>query len=237
MMLSFVIPAFNEERELPATLRALRVAADASGEPYEIIVVDDASTDATAQLAASAGARVVSVNHRHIAAVRNAGAREARGEVLFFVDADTHIAPQHVSGALTVLAQGFVGGGAWMDIHGEVPAWSRVFARVFSAIYFGSNLGAGGFLFTTRANFDAVGGFDERFYAGEEVFFTKALKKLGRFKLLRQPTFTSGRKLRMHSAREILVGVVALMLGGERILQQREKLDFWYDGKREREAT
>ena len=236
-MLSFIVPAYNEEAELPATLRMLRAAADASGEEYEIIVVDDASTDRTAEIAAAAGARAIAINRRQIAAVRNAGAQLARGDVLFFVDADTHIASEHVSGALAALEQGCAGGGAWMDIRGDVPRWSRVFARVFSALYFGSNFGAGGFLFTTRANFDAIGGFDERYYAGEEVFFSRALKKLGRFKLLRQPTFTSGRKLRMHSAREILVGVVALALGGERILQQREKLGFWYDGKREREAT
>ena len=53
-MLSFIVPAHNEEHELPATLRALRQAADAAGHAYEIIVVDDASTDATAEIARAA---------------------------------------------------------------------------------------------------------------------------------------------------------------------------------------
>lgn len=236
-MLSFIVPAYNEQDELPEALRTLREAADASGETYEIIVVDDASTDRTAAVAAAAGARVIPVSYRQIAAVRNAGARAAHGEILFFVDADTHIGPQHVTGALAALREGCSGGGAWMAIRGDVPMWSRAFAWVFSALYFGSNLGAGAFLFTTRAKFDACGGFDERYFAGEEVFFTKALKELGRFKLLRDPTFTSGRKLRMHSAREILIGTVGLILGGKRVLQSRQKLDFWYSGKRERPAT
>ena len=58
-MLSFIVPAYNEELELPSTLSAIHAAAAANEERYEIIVVDDASTDATAQMAASAGAVVV----------------------------------------------------------------------------------------------------------------------------------------------------------------------------------
>ena len=236
-MLSFIVPAFNEENELPETLRALQLAARASGEAYEIIVVDDGSTDRTAELAAAAGARVVPVSHRHIAAVRNAGARAALGEILFFVDADTHILAAHVTGAIAALAGGNSGGGAPVMLHGEVPRWGRVFARVFCTLYFGSNLGAGAFLFTTRRNFDVVGGFDEQYFAGEEVFFTQSLKKLGRFTLLKEPVLTSARKLRMHSAREILVGTFALLIGGKRVVRSRAKLDFWYDGKRERKPA
>lgn len=236
-MLSFIVPAFNEENELPETLHALQLAAVPSGEAYEIVVVDDASTDRTAELAAAAGARVVSVRHRQIAAVRNAGVRVALGEILFFVDADTRILPVHVTGAIAALACGNSGGGAPVMLEGEVPRWGRIFARVFCALYFGSNLGAGAFLFTTRRNFEAVGGFDEQYFAGEEVFFTQALKKLGRFSLLKEPVLTSARKLRMHSAREILVGTFTLLIGGKRVVRSRAKLDFWYDGKRERKPA
>ena len=237
MTLSFIVPAYNEESELPETLRALRASADAAGEQYEIIVVDDGSTDATGAIAAKAGTRVVTVKHRQIAAVRNSGARVARGDILFFLDADTHITPAHVTSALSALASGCAGGGARMEVRGDIPVWGRVFARVFCALYFGANLGAGAFLFTTRANFQAVGGFDEQYYAGEEVFFTKALKTLGRFQLLDEPMSTSGRKLRMHSGRQILIGTLGLIFGGKRAVRSREKLDFWYDGKREETAT
>src|SRR5450432_2845253 len=105
-MLSFIIPAYNEEHELPATLSAIHAAAAANSEPYEIIVANDGSTDATAVVAVAAGVRVVTIQRRQIAAARNAGAREARGDILFFVDADTRIASQHVSGALTTLGAG-----------------------------------------------------------------------------------------------------------------------------------
>ena len=69
----------------------LRSASGNSGaQPYEIIVADDASTDATAEIARQNNSCVVSVNHRQIAATRNSGAKAAQGERLFFVDADSH---------------------------------------------------------------------------------------------------------------------------------------------------
>ena len=92
--LSIVIPAFNEELELPTTIAAIRAAADKIDNAHEIIVVDDASTDATAQIARQAGARIVSINRPQIAAARNAGARVARGNVLLFVDADVRSRPR-----------------------------------------------------------------------------------------------------------------------------------------------
>lgn len=233
-MLSFIIPAYNEEHELAGALAGIRAAAEASQEPFEIVVVDDASTDATAEIAKAAGAIVIPVRYRHIAAVRNAGARVARGDVFFFVDADTRISTAHVTGGLAALAAGCAGGGAPVVTEGLIPWWGHVFIRIFSALYFNvSNLGAGAFLFTTRENFQAVGGFDEQFFAGEEVYFTLALKKLGRFKLLREPIVTSGRKLRMHSAGHILARSITIMTGGKRVVRSRDKLDIWYDGKRE----
>ena len=233
-MLSFIVPAYNEEHELPRALASIRAAAEASGQSFEIIVVDDASTDGTAEIARNAGAIVVPVHYRHIAAVRNAGARVSRGDVLFFVDADTVISPAHVTGALAALEHGCAGGGAPIAIEGSVPRWGPFFIRFFSVFYFTvSNLGAGAFLFTTRENFHAVGRFDEQFYAGEEIYFTMALKKLGRFKLLREPILTSGRKLRMHSASHLLRRSLLLLVGGKRVVRSRDKLDLWYDGKRE----
>jgi hypothetical protein len=94
-------------------------------------------------------------------------------------------------------------------------------------------LGAGAFLFTTRQNFLTIGGFDEQFFAGEEIYFTMALKKLGRFKLLREPILTSGRKLRLYSGRAVVGRLFSLMLGGPQAVRSRERLGIWYDGKRE----
>ena len=78
-MISLIIPAYNEEALLAGTVRALRASGDAAGVPYEIIVVDDGSTDRTAEIARTEGARVVAVTLRNIGATRNAGARVATG--------------------------------------------------------------------------------------------------------------------------------------------------------------
>ncbi len=230
-MLSFIVPSYNEELELPATINAIQNAA--IGQEHEIIVVDDASTDATARVARDAGAKIVSINRRQIAAARNAGARASQGETLFFVDADTHINQKHVTGAIAALEQGCSGGGARIAIGGAVPLWARVSMKAFCALYFGLNFAAGAFLFTSRKNFEAVGGFDESLFIGEEVYFSLALRKLGRFKILREPIVTSGRKLRMYSAREILGNSFSVIFRGPRAARTRDGLHIWYDGKRE----
>jgi len=122
-------------------------------------------------------------------------------------------------------------------IAGKIPTWARIFLKVFCTIYFGLNLGAGAFLFTTRKNFDAVGGFNEEFFIGEEIYFSVALRKLGRFKILTEPVLTSGRKLRMYSAREILGNSLSVLLHGPRAARSRDGLGIWYDGKRETRST
>jgi glycosyltransferase involved in cell wall biosynthesis len=231
-VLSFIVPAYNEEVELPATIESIRAAAHKI-ENYEIIVVDDASTDRTANVARDAGVEVVAINRRQIAAARNAGANTARGDILFFVDADTRISRAHVAGAVEALNAGYAGGSARVVTDGTIPLWGRVLMKTFCAIYFANNLGAGAFLFTTRKNFQKIGGFDEELYIGEEVYFSLALRKLDRFKILREPIVTSGRKLRMYSAHQILFRLLGILLRGKRAALSRERLDFWYDGKRE----
>jgi cellulose synthase/poly-beta-1,6-N-acetylglucosamine synthase-like glycosyltransferase len=236
-MISFIVPAYNEELELTSTLEAIRAAASGAALPWEIIVVDDASTDATPEIAEQAGARVVSIQRRQIAAARNAGARATQGEYLFFVDADTRINQTHVTEAMTLLEAGYTGGGARGVMDGFIPLWSRILLHAFCTLYFGLNLGAGAFLFTTRRNFEATGGFDEQYFAGEEVYFSLALRKLGRFKVLREPVVTSGRKLRMYPAKEILGTLFIMILGGPRMARSRARLGMWYDGKRERDVA
>ena len=236
-MISFIVPAYNEELELCSTLEAIRTAAASVSQPFEIVVVDDASTDATPEIAEQAGARVVSIHRRQIAAARNAGARAARGEYLFFIDADTRINCVHITGAIAALESGCAGGSARVTLDGAIPIWGRVLLHAFGTLYFGLNLGAGAFLFTTQRNFQAIGGFDEQYFAGEEVYFSLALRKLGRFKVLRETIVTSGRKLRMYPAKQFLRNFFGVIVGGPRAVRSRGKLRLWYDGKREKQLV
>lgn len=236
-MISFIVPAHNEEHELPATLRALIAAADAVAEPYELIIVDDDSTDATAEIARSFGARVEQVRLRQIAAVRNAGARIAAGDIFFFVDADTHVNARSVAAALRALDSGCVGGSARLNLDTAVPLWANVLIKVFCAVYFALNLGVGAFIFARREAFESVGGFDEQYFAGEEMYLTMSLRKLGRFVILKEPVTTSARKVRMHSGRHLFRQWMGMMFGGKGVLRGRKRLDIWYDGKREQRAN
>jgi glycosyltransferase involved in cell wall biosynthesis len=77
-MISFIVPAHNEELWIAKCLGSIQAAMEKIAEPYEIMVVDDASTDATPRIAKEMGASIIQVEFRKISAVRNAGARAAR---------------------------------------------------------------------------------------------------------------------------------------------------------------
>jgi glycosyltransferase involved in cell wall biosynthesis len=231
-LISFVVPAYNEEVLLGRALSALTSAGGSLGEPFEVVVVDDASTDRTAEVAREWGARVVSVIHRQIAATRNAGARTASGEFLVFVDADTVVTPIVVTAAVKAMRAGAVGGGSAFRFDGRLPLYGRVMQAVAVPLYRMLGLASGCFLFCTRTAFDATGGFDESLFGGEEAAMSRALGRRGRFVVLRQFVTTSGRKLRAHSAREILGLLARLAFTGRRALRKREGLEVWYGERR-----
>ncbi len=230
--ISFIVPAYNEERLLGRTLRAIDQASRALGEPVEVIVVDDASTDGTAEIARANGARVVSVRRRQIAATRNAGANEAQGALLIFVDADTIVTAEVVRAAVAAMRGGAVGGGSAFRFDGRLPRYGRVMAAVAIPVYRAAGLASGCFLFCTREAFRAVGGFDETLFGAEEAAMSRALRRHGRFVILREFVTTSGRKLRAHSGREILGILLRLAVGGPNSVRRRESLDIWYGERR-----
>lgn len=227
-MLSFIIPAHNEERFLGATLASVRAAATSTGEPFELIVVDDASTDETASVARSYGAIVISVSLRHIAAVRNAGARAATGDVLIFVDADTIVPAATLAGALTALAQGAVGGGARVQMDASAPPWvHRVWGVV--SLMFWLRLAAGCFMFARRDAFDAVGGYDERVFCAEEIFLSRALRARGTFVIVHEPVITSSRKFEQISMWQVIRQMFSMMTWSS----IRRRHAWWYGPQRE----
>jgi hypothetical protein len=222
-MISFIIPAHNEAVLIGRTLAALHQSAQAQGERYEVIVVNDASTDYTAECAREHGARVVDVNHRQIAATRNAGARSAAGDMFFFIDADTMATARAVRAAVRALRGGAVGGGCAVRFDGPVPLYAAIMERAVQPILLPLlRMAPGCFFYCTRQAFFNAGGFDEALFWGEEVALARRLKRQGRFVMLREFVITSGRKLRTHTALELLRVGIRLALG------QRAALDYWY---------
>ena len=195
-----IVPAYNEAGFLSLTLQSIAAAMHALAYPGEIIVVDNNSTDDTADIADSLGARVVFEPVNQISRARNAGAAAARGKFFIFVDADTEISVAVLRQALVELNEAAVcGGGATVAMNH--PHWlpARMLAcwNLFSGI---TRLAAGCFVFCRRDAFEACGGFSEKVYASEEIWLSMALARWGRrremrFIILRETVSTSARKI------------------------------------------
>jgi glycosyltransferase involved in cell wall biosynthesis len=233
-MISFIVPAHNEESWVGRSIAAINGAMKVVGEEHEVIVVDDSSTDRTSAVAREAGARVIRVEHRHISAARNAGAREARGNVFFFVDADTLVSPDVIRSALNSIRGGVTAGGCVPRFEGKLPLWWQA---VYPFFVLGVRLfrhPGGSCLFCTRGAFESTGGFSELHFAAEDAVFVTALKRQGRFVVLAERVVTSGRNLRAHSFLSIARLLVRLALRGPDGFRDRTGLDFWYRPRRER---
>ena len=232
-MISFIVPAHNEEAWVGRCVSAIRNGAESLGEPHEIIVVDDASSDATASIARQQGAQVVRVEHRQIAATRNTGAQQAHGDILFFVDADTLTNAPAIQSALRSVREGAVGGGCVPRFEGWLPWWFRLMEPLIKpAIRLARFLPSGTFLFCTRSAFQATGGFNENYYAAEEVAFVAALKRQGRFAILTETVITSGRKFREHSFLTLARLTARLVFFGSHGVRSRKGLEYWYEPER-----
>jgi hypothetical protein len=138
-----------------------------------------------------------------------------------------------VRAAVVALRDGAVGGGAAVAFDGSVPLYARLLLPVFVRIFRAAGLATGCFLFCTRSAFEAVGGFDEAFFGAEELVMSAALKRHGKFVVLRQAVTTSGRKLRTHSVGEMLMLLGRLALRGSKAVKQRQGMDLWYAERRE----
>ncbi|MGJ8637830.1 MAG: glycosyltransferase [Opitutaceae bacterium] len=232
---SIIIPAFNEAEELPATLTAIRAAMDAQAETGECIVVDNNSSDATATVASSfAGVSVVFEPVNQIARARNAGVEASSGRYLIFIDADTRIEPKLLTKSLELLqADQHVGGGSVIHFEGDISAIGRFSIGIWERISRLFKIAAGSYIYCRRDAFEAIGGFDEKLYASEEVRLSRKLKQWGKERQLRfeiltlAPALTSARKLQWYSGPQIL-GWIALMMLMPIAVRYRKLCGFWY---------
>jgi glycosyltransferase involved in cell wall biosynthesis len=238
--ISVIVPAFNEEKLLGASLAAIQSSAkvfETRGWEFELVVCDNNSTDRTGEIARAAGATVVFEPVNQIGRARNTGAAAATGDWLIFVDADSHpSAGLFDDVAEQILAGDCLAGGATVRMD-EYHFLAGVAARLWNLA---SRMGrwlAGSFIFVEAAAFRQTGGFDTRFFAGEELELSMRLKRLAREKgrrikvLSRHPLVTSARKMRLYSAWEHfrLLGVVIF---NRQALTRREECTLWYDGRR-----
>lgn len=191
---SVVIPALNEAEELPGTLRS---AIAALGPDAEILVVDGGSTDGTVE-ACPDSARVL-----HSPAGRGRqlelGAREARGEILLFLHADTRLHPDAGAALRAAASDPDVAGGCFR-LRFRGPTAGRPVARMLATAInvrtrlFRTATGDQA-IFARRSAFEAVGGFSD-LPLFEDVAFFRKLRRHGRTVVLEPPVETSERRWR-----------------------------------------
>ena len=174
---SVVIPTYNKAKTLAECVRAVYRQTH---QPAEVIVVDDASTDGSREIAAGLPCQLVCLPaNQGVSAARNAGAAVATGDVLFFVDSDIALAPDAIANALRVLrehprcgvvqgiydAEPFVADGP-VEVYKTLfeHYWRRRRAGVADATLFALTA-------IRRSAFDSVGGFDEGLRDAEDIEF------------------------------------------------------------------
>ena len=232
MKLSFVIPAWNEEKLIGATIESIQHSAN--NFDFEIIVADDASDDRTPEIAKELGARVVSCNNRQIGPTRNDGAAVATGDILIFVDADTIVSEQVVLETVGAIEKGAIAGGSFPTFEGKIPLLAKILTPTLRIAFRFLRVAAGSYLFCTPESFEKAGRFDSKFFAAEEVHLSNKLHKFGKFKTIKSRVITSGRKFRTHSSFEILMTFLIVSIPWVRNIKKRK--DLWYGKRRQEKA-
>ncbi len=190
-MFSFIIPTYNEEKVIVATLQKLRQGF--GGTPFEIIVSDNHSQDATVELAGPYADKVVvcpDPSRTTIGATRNRGAKVARFPLLVFVDSGVFI-PDHGSFFAKVLKAfqqdpELVGFTVNIRVYPEIAtfadnfffglldAWFRVSNNI---LHIGQ--ASGKFLIVKATAFWQAGGFNPKLVGGEDIKFFQHLSRIG----------------------------------------------------------
>lgn len=241
MKLSIIIPAFNEERLLGATLdrvQAARTVLADAGWSSELIVCDNNSTDRTAEIARAAGATVVFEPVNQIARARNRGAAAATGDWLLFLDADSHPSAELIREMAGVIASGrCLAGGCTIRLEDGYPV-ARWVSGLWNLLSRMRRLLAGSFIFCDAAIFRQMGGFSDELFAGEELDLTFRFRKAAREAnraiviLHRHPLLTSARKVRLYSLRDHFRFFLRALLNPKGTLTNRDACHTWYDGRR-----
>ncbi len=191
--ISVIIPTYQEAGYIGPLLRYLREAAG-TDEALEILVADAHSPDGTAAEAQQAGARVVLCPRKGRAAQLNFGAREATGDILYFLHADTY-PPVGFSQEIRAAVRQGTGAGCYR-LAFDHPSWflkaNAWFTRFrVEAFRFGDQS-----LFVRRDVFTEIGGYREDMVVLEDQEITRRLRRAARFQILPGPIVTSARKYR-----------------------------------------
>jgi len=188
MNLSVIIPTFNEEKALTATLASLRLKAG-----IELLVVDGGSTDRTCEVAQDAGALVLH-NEKGRAKQMNRGGSTATGDILLFLHADSQPPANYPKLISQCLAMPDFCAGAFslgIDLDGPAIRCIETMATIRSRLLQRPYGDQG--LFLHRSLFHQLGGFPDVSFL-EDLLFVKKLRQSGKIITLPEKVITSGRR-------------------------------------------
>ncbi|GIH25179.1 hypothetical protein Aph01nite_34890 [Acrocarpospora phusangensis] len=188
-LVSIVIPAHNAAKTLRLCLES---ALAQTHRPLEVIVVDDASTDRTREIAAGFPCRVLAQPYNQgVSAARNAGAAASGGEVLFFLDSDVGLAPDAVAAAVRLLADD-PDCGCVYGVYAKEPLIPDGPVEVYRTLHLHHALSRGAGLTATavfalaalpRRVFEQVGPFDPKLRSAEDDEYSERLLARHRIRL------------------------------------------------------
>ena len=190
-MISIIIPVYNEQGVIGNTVRYLKSVSN-NELLKEIIVVDGGSLDDSVNEAKREGALVIKSSKKGRAAQMNAGARIAKGSILYFLHADTTPPPTFVVDILEAVAKGFPMG--CYRLRFDIDHWflrvNTWFTRFdISAFRYGDQS-----LFVSGEYFNKISGFCEKHIVFEDYEIITRLRRLGNFAILSKEVITSARK-------------------------------------------
>ena len=184
MLISVIVPAFNEGRYLDGTLSALNRAKalvrSERGIQAEIIVVDNDSDDSTVDVARALDAIVVSEPLHNIAKVRNTGAKFCNGDVIVFVDADTLVPDNLFARIADAMSDSTCFGGAVDPEYRPMKPAVKVYVQLWRIIGKLTGMAQGAAQFYRKDIFFTLKGYDETLFMGEDVDLYWRSKKLAR---------------------------------------------------------
>ncbi len=188
MDVSVIVLAKNEAAHIERCLRS--IFANRTPALKEVVVVDNASTDATAEIARAEGARVVSSDSRYLGHLRNLGAENTSGALLVYVDGDCSIPEDWVETALASLSE--TGADAATGVIALPPdaGWvERAWLPPGKPSRGPTRKVIGAAFLCHRHVFDAVGGFDPKKSAGEDSDLGARLSDAG-YRIILEPNCT-----------------------------------------------
>jgi glycosyltransferase involved in cell wall biosynthesis len=211
MRLSFVVPAYNEEDYLPACLESILAQTRELGDAVEIIVVNNASTDRTREVALGyPGVRVVDEPQKGLTFARQAGFAASSGELIANVDSDSRL----TDGWVATVLKNFAGDPKLVSLSGpfiyyDLSSQQRFSVQIFYMVAFlvyavnrwvlraGSMVQGGNFVLRRDA-LEKIGGFDTKIaFYGEDTDIARRMHQVGKVKFTsRLKMFSSARRLK-----------------------------------------